>query len=449
MTLTILGLGPGDRSHRTREAEAALESAERILLRTGVHPGLDDLLADPRVCTCDDLYESIDSFEAVYEAIVERVVAIASHADLVFAVPGNPLVGERTVSELVRRANDLGVETRVIPGISAIDALAVALDIDPMAAEAQIIDATELQRWLERVPFNGGLPDVSPTRPVLLAQVYSPTVASAAKLALTLIFPDQHPITVIRAAGVPGAERVERRSLFELDRCTVDHLTSVWIEPLTDLDATRSPMTLHRIAARLRAPDGCPWDRKQSHASLRDTAIDEAYEVASAIDDDDPDHVAEELGDLLLHVAMQAQIAEEAGTFSIGDVFDHVNRKLVRRHPHVFGDVAADTPEAVVRTWNDVKAQERVDRGDPANDETDPFDRLPKSVPVMRRIAKLSRNDPSSDMTEAWVDVIADELLERVTALSSAGIDPEVALERAYRRSKQVVAASGASTARE
>jgi len=97
MTLTILGLGPGDRSHRTREAEAALESAERILLRTGVHPGLDDLLADSRVCTCDDLYESIDSFEAVYEAIVERVVAIASHADLVFAVPGNPLVGERTV----------------------------------------------------------------------------------------------------------------------------------------------------------------------------------------------------------------------------------------------------------------------------------------------------------------------------------------------------------------
>jgi tetrapyrrole methylase family protein / MazG family protein len=449
MTLTILGLGPGDRSHRTREAEAALESAERILLRTGVHPGLDDLLADPRVCTCDDLYESIDSFEAVYKAIIARALEYASQADLVFAVPGNPLVGERTVSELLRRAKELGVETRVIPGISAIDVLAIALDVDPMAAEAQIIDATELQRWLEREPFNGGLPDVSPTRPVLLAQVYSPTVASAAKLALTLIFPDQHPITVIRAAGVPGAEQVERRSLFELDRCTVDHLTSVWIEPLTELDATRSPMTLHRIAARLRAPDGCPWDRKQSHASLRDTAIDEAYEVASAIDDGDPDHVAEELGDLLLHVAMQAQIADEAGTFSIGDVFDHVNRKLVRRHPHVFGDVAADTPEAVVRTWNDVKAQERVDRGDPANDETDPFDRLPKSMPVMRRIAKLSRNDPSSDMTEAWVDLIADELLERVTALSSAGIDPEVALKRAYRRSKQVVAASGASSARE
>src|SRR5215211_7114328 len=109
MTLTILGPGPRHRSHRTREAEAALESAERILLRTGVHPGLDDLLADPRVCTCDDLYESIDSFEAVYEAIVARALEYASQADLVFAVPGNPLVGERTVSELLRRAKELGV----------------------------------------------------------------------------------------------------------------------------------------------------------------------------------------------------------------------------------------------------------------------------------------------------------------------------------------------------
>jgi tetrapyrrole methylase family protein/MazG family protein len=333
--------------------------------------------------------------------------------------------------------------------VSAIDLLAVALNVDPMAAEAQIIDATELQRWIDREPFNGGLPDVSPTRPVLLTQVYSAAVATVAKLALSLDFPDQHPITVIRAAGVPGLEQVEHLSLYELDRCAVDHLTSVWMEPLSELDATRSPMTLHRIAARLRAPDGCPWDRAQSHASLRDTAIDEAYEVASAIDEGDSDHLAEELGDLVLHVAMQAQIADEAGTFSIGDVFDHVNRKLVRRHPHVFGNLAAETPDAVVRTWNDVKAQERANRGTEADVGTDPFDRLPTSMPVMHRIAKMERNDAVTEVTQAQADLIADELLERVAALSSAGIDPEIALERAYRRSKHAIAASGAASARE
>lgn len=428
--LTILGLGPGNPAHRTAEAIEALASAERILLRTGIHPGMEDLLTDRRVSTCDDLYESITTFDGVYEAIVERVLTAVTESDPVFAVPGHPLVGERTVTTLIDRAREQNFELRLIAGISAIDVMATALQVDPMALEAQIVDATELERFIDRDPFNGALPDVSPLRPVLLAQVYSPRVAAAAKLALSRIFPDDHPIDVITAAGVDGAERIERVKLFELDRIAVDHLSSVWIPAQDELAATRSPLTLHRIAARLRRPDGCPWDRKQTYASLRNSAIEEAYEVAAAIDDQDPDHLAEELGDLMLHVAMQAQIGEEAGDFSIGDVFDHVNQKLVRRHPHVFGEITAETPDAVVQTWNDVKAAERARNGK-VQEELDPFDRLPRSMPVLNRIASLTERSETDD---AVGEAYGAELLKLVRAMASAGLDPELELERAYRR---------------
>jgi tetrapyrrole methylase family protein/MazG family protein len=434
-SLTILGLGPGNPAQRTLEAVEALASASRILLRTGIHPGLQDLLSDVRVSTCDDLYETGRSFDGVYEAIVNRVIGQAGEGDLVFAVPGHPLIGERTVSTILQRAEASGIPVRIVAGVSALDALASALRIDLMADEAQIIDATELQRFIERDPFNGSLPDVSPLRPILLAQIYSATVASAAKLALARIFPDDHSVLIAVALGVAGEERIERRQLFELDRIAVDHLTSVWIPPLMELDATRWPVTLYRIAARLRAPDGCPWDRKQTHQSLRGSAIEEAYEVAAAIDEGDPHHLAEELGDLLLHVAMQAQIGEESGDFSIGDVLDHVNRKLVRRHPHVFGEATAGTPDAVVQTWNEVKAGERAARGlPPVIEEPDPYDRLPRSMPVLHRVARVSAKDANPNVSSVGQDDLGDELLRVVRQIAASGLDPEQELERAYRR---------------
>jgi tetrapyrrole methylase family protein/MazG family protein len=429
-TLSILGLGPGNPDQRTVEAVEVLSTASRILLRTGIHPGVNDLLGDPRVSTCDDIYESGRTFDEVYAAIVERVIAQVSNGDLVFAVPGHPLIGERTVIALLDRAEASAIPVRIVAGVSALDVVSSALRIDPMAQQAQIVDATELEHFIEREPFNGGLPDVSPLRPVLVTQVYSPAVASAVKLALSKIFPDAHPIVVATAVGVCGEERIEHVALYELDRVAVDHLTSVWVPPLEELSATRGPLTLHRIAAHLRSPEGCPWDRKQTYSSLRSSAIEEAYEVAAAIDDNDPDHLAEELGDLLLHVAMQAQIGEELGDFSIGDILDQVNRKLVRRHPHVFGSVAAETPEAVVQTWNEIKANERAAKG-LETESIPPFDRLPKSMPVLSRLAQVMKSDARFD--HAGRD-LGGELLAKVQQVVDAGLDPEVELERAYRR---------------
>ena len=124
---------------------------------------------------------------------------------------------------------------------------------------------------------------------------------------------------------------------------------------MASLEAVRSPESLIRTVARLRAPGGCPWDREQTPGSLRNAVLEEAYEVVDAIDAGDNGGLAEELGDLLLLVAMQAQIAEENGAFRVEDVFEGINRKLIRRHPHVFGSISATTPDAVIATWEGVK----------------------------------------------------------------------------------------------
>jgi len=431
--LTILGLGPGNPKHRTIETVEILAAAESILFRTLIHPGLESFAGDPRVSSCDDLYEFGETFDEVYSSIVERVLSKAQLSPIVYAVPGHPLVGERTVAAILDQARELKINSRVVSGISAIDVVATTLAVDPMASEAQIIDATELQRFVESGPFNGALPDISPLRPVLICQVYSSAIASAAKLALCRIFPDEHFVRIVTAAGIDTEVSVVECQLFELDRAAVNHLTSVWIEPMATLESTRWPLTLQHIVARLRAPDGCPWDREQTYETLRSTAIEEAYEVAEAIDSGDLDNLAEELGDLLLHVAMQAQIAEEAGDFSIGDVYDHVNRKLVRRHPHVFGSVIAETPDKVVETWESVKASERVARGKSPIATADPYDRLPKAMPVLHRVTKIARKRQTEPIA-ADGDKLGDALLALVENVVRAGLDPEIELERAYRR---------------
>jgi tetrapyrrole methylase family protein/MazG family protein len=430
-SLTIVGLGPGDPNMRTLGAQRAVDAAEQIILRTATHPGLDDLIADPRTQTCDDLYDASTSFENVYEGIVERVLAAARDRQVVFAVPGHPLFGERTVSLLLARTAAEDIPTTIIAAVSAFDAISVALAADAMADQVQVLDATVLDAWSRLEPFGGGLLDVSPLRPILVTQVYSRAMASSVKLSLSRIYPEDHCVHVVIAAGVSGEETIVDSALYELDRLAVDHLTSVWVPPLPALQATRTAATLHRLIGILRSPEGCPWDRDQSHESLQPAVIEEAYEVVDAIEEGDANHLAEELGDLLLQVALHAQIAEEAGAFTIEDVYDHVNRKLVRRHPHVFGDVAASTPQDVVRTWQGIKAAERRDKGVPEW-EPHPLDLMPRSMPMLTRVARLLSTRNGDTQSKDSVD-LGDRLFDAVAELIAAGLDPERELERVAR----------------
>lgn len=415
-TIRIVGLGPGGPGLRTLAAQRCLDEAETIVLRTAIHPGLGDLTCDPRVQTCDDEYETGTSFDDVYRRIVKRVLQAAARGDVVYAVPGHPLFGERTVALITEAAASTGIEAEVIAGVSAIDAVAGALRVDPMAAQAQCLDALQMEPPTSRI----GSLAVNPYRPLLISQVYAPRIASLVKLALAEHFPEDHPITVIRAAGVPGEERVAICPLHQLDHQVVDHLTSVWVPALEPLSAPREWDTLVALVDRLRAPDGCPWDRAQTHESLRNAVLDEAYEVADAIDNGDMENLAEELGDLLLVVTMQAQIADEVDAFSIQDSLESVNTKLVRRHPHVFGEISLKSPDEVLRAWRDIKAAERQARGElPKSD--DPVDRLPRSMPALLKAQAVLKEHP---VTHGCGHDQGSRLLSLVNEIVAAGENP-------------------------
>jgi tetrapyrrole methylase family protein/MazG family protein len=432
-TITVVGLGPGHRAARTIETQTVLDTASTVILRTGIHPGVDELIADPRVSTCDDLYDRLDSFEAVYDAVVDRVIGAAQTGDVVYAVPGNPTFGERTVALLRDRARDAGISIELLAAVSALDEIAARLGIDPLADEVQLIDAARLAEMLDQEPFAAGRLHVDAHRPALIGQVYSSDLATAVKLALTHIYGDAHPVTVLTATGVPEEEDLQTIPLGTLDRHRVNHLTSVWVGPIAGLEAFRTESTVKQVVAHLRAPGGCPWDREQTIESMRDSLLDETYEVADAIDNGDLENLVEELGDVLFHVVFQSQIATESGDFTIEDVYESISRKLIRRHPHVFGTVQAETPADVIRTWNQIKSEEKA--GKP---QRTLYEKLPRSMPAMQRAIKLIGNDAPRDSNAPDSGTPGDQLLALIAGMIAEGFDPEKelsnALDAAYGR---------------
>ena len=427
--ITVIGLGPGDADLRTVGAQRVIDRADRIVLRTQEHPGIADVLADARTKSCDDLYERAVSFDDVYPAIAQRVIDFASGGDhVVYAVPGHPRFAERSVILLENLAAEQDIPIAVLDAVSFVDVSASAVSSDPIDAGLQIVDAQHLASVVDMDPFGAGSLGVDPARPLLVAQLYNQEMSSSVKLALGRVYPDEHPVTLVRAALDGETTRVI--PLAQLDRQQPDHLTSLSVQPIPPLDAFRSGETLTRIVARLRAPGGCPWDREQTPQSLRNSVLEEAYEVVEAIDSEDYAALAEELGDLLLIVAMQAQLAEEAGDFTIEDVYDEITRKLIRRHPHVFGDVTAQTPDAVVSTWEDVKAAERAQKG-AAAPPSNRIDRLPRAMPATRKVIEMLA--PRATLSTDPAPGTGDAALQEITNLIDQGIDPEIAIERALR----------------
>jgi tetrapyrrole methylase family protein/MazG family protein len=201
---------------------------------------------------------------------------------------------------------------------------------------------------------------LTPLYPVLLCQVYNDRVASACKLMLMERYPDEHPVRVVLNAGVPGQEQVISTTLAEMDRGHgINHLACVYLPALEPLQVPREFDSLVYVMGRLRGPGGCPWDREQTHDSIKHHLLEEAYEAVDAMDANDPDTLAEELGDLLLQVVFHSQLAVSNEEFTLSDVVSHIVTKLVRRHPHVFGDVEVSGAEHVLRNWEVIKAGER------------------------------------------------------------------------------------------
>ncbi|HYP19383.1 MAG TPA: nucleoside triphosphate pyrophosphohydrolase, partial [Chloroflexia bacterium] len=309
---------------------------------------------------------------------------------------------------------------------------------------------------------------LSPMYPVLLCQVYNDRVASACKLVLMERFPDEHPVTVVLNAGVPGQEQVIRTTLAELDHSHgINHLACVYLPPLEPLALPREFDSLVYVMGRLRGPGGCPWDREQTHDSIKHHLLEEAYETVDAMDAGDPDLLAEELGDLLLQVVFHSQLAVSAEEFTLADVVGHIVSKLVRRHPHVFGDVEVTGAEHVLRNWEVIKAGEReakakagrkfeaAQAAEQGLEGTGLLLSVPRAMPALERAQQLQvraarvgfdwsdvtgvfdkvREEVSELQAEDNIDRRTDELGDLIFALVNLGrwlgINPEEALRRA------------------
>jgi len=431
MAVIVVGLGPGPRELLTIEARGVLESATEVWLRTGQHPAVAHLPGHLGLHSFDHLYESLPSFAAVYAGIVEELLRLARRPEgVVYAVPGHPAVGETTVRELRRRCAAEGVELRLVAGVSFIEPVLEAIGVDPLDAGLRIADGLD--------------EELDPAVPTLVCQVYSTRVASQLKANLSGLYPDQHELAVVSAAGAPEGGRVEWVTLAELDRADrFGSLTCVYLPAVPMEAGVGSFELLRRIIARLRAPGGCPWDREQTHQSIRRYLVEECYEALEALDEDDMVRFCEELGDLLLQVLLHAQMAAERGDFSIREVMTAIASKLVRRHPHVFGEVIVSGSQDVVRNWEAFKAAER---GEAASRLAG----VPPGLPALAAARSLQERSaldlrallgPSAARAVGGGAGWGDLLFALVAAAAKEGVDPEEALGAANRRFRRQVEA--------
>ncbi len=423
--ITIVGLGPGDPELITRRAWAILTTSTEVWVRTCRHPAVSALVAHTRVHSYDHLYEQHHDFAAVYQGIAADVLARAAVGDVVYAVPGDPSVAEATTLAIRSLAEAQGASVTIIPGVSFLEPTFAALAQDPIQG-VQVVDATTLAASFH--------PTGSTQQGVLVVQLYSRFLAGDVKLTLMNAYPDDHSVTLVSGAGTDNV-RVHVMPLYELDRHELfDDLTTLWVPALT---RPSSYDTLQEIIAHLRGPDGCPWDREQTHESLRPYLLEESYEVLEALDLNDTAALAEELGDLLIQVALHVQIATEEGEFKLSDVIVHVVEKLVRRHPHVFGDISVADSAEVGRNWEAIKQAERKQAGgEEIKTKKNMLDGIPKALPALAQaqtyVERLARvGYPLPPLQAMDEQVLGRALLKLVEQAEVAGLDAESALRHA------------------
>ncbi len=382
-----------------------LDSHRRVIVRTLHHPAAAELAAQRPVTSCDDIYEEAGDFDMVYDAIATRVIEAARDEPVVYAVPGSAVVGERTVA-MIRSE----MPAVVLVGESFLDLVWVETGCDPIARGAQVLDGRSLPD-----PLQLHLPTV-------ITQIDRPEVLADVTIALGRTLPDTTEVTMLDRLGDDDA-RVVTMPLRGMASFDAGPRTSLFLDPPPN--GWYGLVTTNRL---LRTE--CPWDRTQTHHSLLRHLIEETYETVEAVSrlgeeapGGDPDFVAyaaveEELGDLLLQVVFHATLAEEPGAFGVEEVAESIRRKLVHRHPHVFGDVVAEDADAVRANWEQLKAGEK--------ERASLMDDVPQALPALARADKLQRRAASAGFDWTRPEPVLAKLREEVGELArdvADGID--------------------------
>ena len=379
-----------------------LKGARHIVLKTA-RCGAAAWLSEQglRYDAFDERYDDADDFDQLNKSIADDLIERAKDGDVLFVI-NDP--GDSAAQALYAAAPDavrlhggpaddsalMGAEGSTVRRVSAGDIAGVAL---------------------------------SSTEALIVTEIDSVLMAGEVKLRLSAYWPDEWPV-LMRQQG----QSIRSIPLYQLDRQGgYNHMTSIALKPVTD-DRDLQRFTagdLMRLMRHLRGFDGCPWDREQTHTTLRPYVIEEAYEVAEAIDKGDMDALCEELGDILYQIIFHACIGEEFGEFDLGDVMTALGKKIIRRHPHVFADAHCDTAEEVAHLWNQVKAQEKA-----AKSLSDKLDAVARTLPALMRAKKIMKALKSYGLENADVGAAPlSQLWTAVRDLVEMDIDPEEGLQ--------------------
>ena len=412
--LTIVGLGPGSPQSVSRSVWALLERSKVVYFRTGQHPVLEVLPAHIESKTFDYLYEEFDDFDEVYRSIVDAILdETRKTPPVIYAVPGDPTIGEATVSALMRLASAEGLSVKILHGISFVEPCLGLLGVDALDG-LSIHDALEIAGRYH--------PPFPPDTPALIGQLYSRLVAADVKLTLLNQYPPEHPASLLHMAGTDEGWK-EDLALAEIDHSeNIGYMTTLY---LPGLPAESAFENFQETVAHLRAPDGCPWDIKQTHLSLRNHLMEEAYEALQALDTEDMDALQEELGDLLLQIVLHAQIATEEGYFTMASVIACIQSKIIRRHPHVFANIDVEDVDQVLHNWEALKETERVNDGSGKGI----LDGVPINLPALTQSEEIQARVARVGFDWPHVDNVLDKLKEELAEVQEAVDEEHIAAE--------------------
>lgn len=347
-TINIIGLGSSDIDSMPVGIFKRIKNSENLFLRTEDHPVVSTLKEEGLSWkTFDDVYENNETFESTYEDICLQLIEAAQSADVDYAVPGHPLFYETTTELLMGRTQSGGYRVNIVGGQSFIDAVISAVEV-PVNDGFQLLDASTLK-----------IEDLSHKKHTIITQVYDLFSLSDVKLTLLDYYPAELNVKVVTAAG-GSDEMVYETPLYELDHLQITSNLMALFIPETELEMQdiKSIHYMMDLFDTLVSEDGCPWDKVQTHESLEKYLIEETYEVIEAIERQDDEAIVEELGDILLQVALHSAVGNKDGYFNFLDVLSSMNQKVVRRHPHVFSDTVVENMDDLDQVWQQAKKDE-------------------------------------------------------------------------------------------
>lgn len=325
------------------------------------------------------------------DRIIEGLVGLADHGDVVYVAAAFPFLREGLVSGLLTRS---GQEVDVFPILSPLQIILMAFDID-LTADLDIVDVRTLSPGIEQRDSH-----------LIVTGVTNRLLARRAGEKLAEVYPVDHRV-VVAGCVEGGGFSLNLRTVADLSHLDMCDDAAVYVSP-SRISSPAGFSEFVRLIEVLRGPDGCPWDRAQSHQSLRRHMLEEAYEAVAAIEAQDMNDLADELGDVLLQVVLHAQIASESGDFDIDKVVARINEKIRRRHPHIFGDVRADSPEEVTANWDAIKREEK-DGG--------LLDTIPRNLPSLMLAQKISKRVVQVGFEWETLDDVWDKVHEELDEL--------------------------------